>query len=122
PISVTLESPSVGSSFDSQYGASWLDADALALAADAASAFPDAHAMVSGASDTSAFITVSAHDSAEQVLDRLTDDPLVVELSDRARAGGHWLSLSTDGLEVAGTPSRELAQWTRGVLAADVPH
>lgn len=121
PISVTLESPSVGSSFDSQNGAPWLSADSLALAADAASAFPQSHVTVSGASATSAFITVTAHDPAEQLLDRLAGDPLVAELTERARAGDHWLSLSTDGLEVAGTPSRELAQWTRGVLAADVP-
>lgn len=121
PVAVTLDSPSVGSSFDSQYGASWLSADSLSIAADAAAAFPDSRAIVSGASESAAFITVPAHATAEQVLARLADDPVIVQLSERARAGGHWLSISTDGLEVAGTPSAELAQWTVDVLAAGVP-
>lgn len=121
PVAVTLDSPTVGSWFDSQYGASWLSEDALRLAADAASAFPESHADVSGASSASAYITVSTHEPAEQLLDRLADDPRVVELSERATAGGHWLSLSADGLEVTGAPSPAVAQWTRGVLASDVP-
>lgn len=121
PVSVGFASPTVGSSFDSQYGAPWLSEDALAIAADAATAFAGGHAMVSGASETSAFITVDVDEAADDLLFRVADDPLLLQLAERARVGQHWLSLSTDGLEITGTPSPELLSWAHGVLASGVP-
>lgn len=121
PVAVSFTSPTVGSSFDAQYGASWLSEDALSIATDAASAFAGGRVMMSSATETSAYITVGTDTPAEELLSRAAADPLLLDLFERARAGQHWLSLSADGVEISGTPSAELVSWARGVLDAGVP-
>jgi hypothetical protein len=120
-IAATLASDPIRVQFDSRYGAPWLTEATLRVASDAASVFPGATPDISGvsATDTAVYLTVS--DTAEQLLSRLHEDPLVVQLLEAAREAHQTLFLSAGGVEISGAPGPELLQWARDRLASGVP-
>lgn len=121
PVAVQLTAGAVTSSFDTQYGLDWIDAETMAVVQCGVELFPEARVEVSGASASASFVSISVDDPAEALLDRMTTDPEVRGLIDGTDPSRIFLSFGAPGLSIAGTGSADAAAWVTRVLAVDLP-
>jgi hypothetical protein len=121
PAQVAIASPDLTSSFDTKYGADWFDDATFAVATDAASAFPGSRVRLEGVGPDVANVSVAAPESAELLLARVADDPVVRELFDSAQAGGDVLGLGADGFGLSDMPTAAETAWALDLLDTDAP-
>lgn len=121
PARVDIASPDLMSSIDTQYGADWFDDATFTIATDAASAFPGSQVRLQGYGPGAGEVGVTTPDPAEQLLDRLAEDPVVLELVEAAATTHTHLAFVAAGLDLWGVPNAELRDRGRAALAADVP-
>ncbi|GMA90909.1 hypothetical protein GCM10025869_14380 [Homoserinibacter gongjuensis] len=81
---------------------------ALAVATDAASAFPGSRVGLQPYAPGVGEVWVTTPDPAERLLDRLAEDPVIVGLVDAAAAASTNLAFVAPGLELWGVPAAEV--------------
>ncbi|QNO37656.1 hypothetical protein H4J02_01000 [Protaetiibacter sp. SSC-01] len=121
-LAAALSSGAVTAQFDTEWGSAWLHDDSIGTAARLVELFPEARIAVGGGGESTAFISLSATETAEELLARVTGDEAVLDLVGGLDPARVAVEFRAAGLSLSGSlASPEAAAWATGILSRELP-